>query len=108
MASYVRVQDVGEPLSHPATCGNGGGQWVERWPAGGGLISRPSVPPLLRFLLAALFPSRGGGVWPGCPDGAVRTRRWGRGPAGRGLTAWIAVGADQVYRALRITEIREG
>src|SRR6266566_7358875 len=60
---------------------------VERWPAGGGLISRPLVPTSSSEPCCAPFGLKGWGVV-AAVLGTVRTRRWGRGPAGRGLTAW--------------------
>ncbi len=60
------------------------GEW---WPAGGGLISRPWCPLPLPGSPGTPFSLRGWGVVVAVL-GAVRTRRWGRGPAGRGLTAW--------------------
>ena len=42
MASHVSFQDVGAHLSRPSKDGNGWVRREERWPVGGGLISRPS------------------------------------------------------------------
>src|SRR5439155_4949109 len=76
--------------------GSGKGCWCEggreaavgeRWPVGGGLISRRSLPLPLPGPSGALFSLRGWGVV-AAVLGTVRTRRWGRGPTGRGLTAW--------------------
>src|SRR6266702_4521860 len=59
----------------------------ERWPVGGGLISHRWLPLPLPGPSGALFSLRGWGVVVAVL-GTVRTRRWGWGPAGRGLTAW--------------------
>src|SRR6266567_7862133 len=53
----------------------------------GGLISRPWCPRLPPSPPGAPFGLKGWGVV-AAVLGMVRTRRWGWGPAGRGLTAW--------------------
>ncbi len=81
MASYMSDQDVGARLSRPSRGENGRGQRVEWRPH-----LSPAWPLCMAVVRVAAVPPRweGGGatvvLW------AVRTRRWGRGPAGRGLT----------------------
>ncbi len=104
MASYVSDQDREADLSCPSKCKNSGLRRGVRRPAGGGLISRLSVPLLFCFPLAVLAQVGGGGVglsWRGgCGEGGgVRTRRWGRGPAGRGLTS-------VTYQGLRLDPLK--
>src|SRR6266705_1336684 len=82
MASYVSDQDREADLSCPSKCKNSGLRRGVRRPAGGGLISRLSVPLLFCFPLAVLSQVGGGGVglsWRGgCGEGGgVRTRKWG-------------------------------
>src|SRR6266702_5405909 len=78
VASHVSSQDVGACLLRLSKLASGRVRGVEWWPVGGGLISRPPGRSALRLFvsLPSLLDGRGEG----------RTRRWGRGPAGRGLT----------------------
>ena len=55
MAGYVSSQEVRGTLSPPSKGAKGRVRRVEWWPAGGGLISRLSVPVLSRSPRAALF-----------------------------------------------------
>ncbi len=63
MASRVSYQDMGACRSPPSKRENGKRRRGERWPVGGGLISRPSVLLLFSFPLAAASQADGGGVW---------------------------------------------
>ena len=97
MASCVSFRDVGVPLSRLSKRDHGAGLRVGRWPAGGGSISRPSVP-LLFCLPFAVMSQAGGGGGQGC---GVRTRGWGRGPARRGLTGPSPLYKGEVTQVVR-------
>ena len=63
MASHVSDQDMRACHSPPSKRENGKRRRGERWPVGGGLISRPSVLLLFSSPLAAASQADGGGVW---------------------------------------------
>ena len=62
MAGYVSSQEVRGTLSPPSKGAKGRVRRVEWWPAGGGLISRLSVPVLSRSPRAVQAHEGGGGA----------------------------------------------
>ncbi len=86
VASHVSSQDVGACLLRLSKLASGRVRGVEWWPVGGGLISRPPGRYALRLFVSLPSLLDGRGRWLQVVLWEVRTRRWGRGPAGRGLT----------------------
>ena len=78
MASYVSDQDREADLSCPSKCKNSGLRRGVRRPAGGGLISRLSVPLLFCFPLAVLSQVGGCGVGLSWVGGVVKAVGLGR------------------------------